>query len=727
MTMKRTLLFTALMCMLARPGTQAQEARDETKLIEILESGAARRAKADACRGLTVVGSEKCVPVLVGLLGDEKLSHMARYALEPNPSPTVDEALRKALGAIKGRPLIGVIGSVGVRRDAAAVDALARLLGSDDSEVAQAAARALGRIGGPTAAKALGSALAGAKPALRPHVVEGVFRCAEALDAAGQGPSALAVYERLLSLDPLPHQVRTGALRGTVLAKGDAGLPLLVEALGSDDFRLVGAAARIGQEITGIKATEVLAKALGTLSPDAQVVLCLTLGKRADPVALPHLFALAKKGDPAVRVAAIRAVTEIGDPSAVPVLMALHADEAQDVAQAARNALAVLSGPEADAALVSMLDRGESGAKLMAIELIGRRRMADAVPALVKASADADESVRIAALKALGELGGATEFPALVDRLVRAKATSEAKACEQALGAICARLARPDASKVVVKKALYGDLPDGKARDVTAKVAAMVKQGSFSVTASNGTFGDPTPGLRKQFRLVYSVGGVLHDETVPESGTVQIRAAAAPPILAETLCKAVERATGKTKLALLGVLRSAGGDKALAAVRAATADEDPDVRKGAVAVLCGWPTPDVVPELMQLAVSAKSTRDKVLALRGCCRLVPAQAISDEKKAAQLKDILGMCERTDEKRLALSALGAVPIPEALAVVIAYLEAPNLREEACLAAVSIADAIAERDRVQATAAMRRVLEITKSKTTIKRARGVLRRTQ
>ncbi len=721
--MKRTLLFAALICTLACPVIHAQEAHDETKLIAVLNSDASRKAKADACRELTVVGTETAVSALAGLLGDEKLSHMARYALEPNPSPAVDAAFRKALKTLKGRPLIGVIGSVGVRRDTATVDALAGLLGSDDPEVAQAAARALGRIGNPAAAKALEGALAEVKPVLRPHVVEGLLRCAEAL-AAGRNALAPDIYERLLGLDPLPHQVRTGALRGLVLARGNAGLPTLLNALISDDFRLVGAAARIGQEIPGTDATKVLAKALLMISPDAQVVLSLTLGKRADPAALPQLFALAKKGAPAARVAAIRAVTEIGDPAAVPVLMALHADEEEGVARAAREALAVLSGPEAEAAVVAMLDGGETGARIMAIELIGRRRMANAVPALVRASADKDESVRVASLKALGELGGTAEFPALVDRLVRAKASSEARACEQALGAICARLARPDPSKVAIKKALYGDLPDGKSRDVTAKVATMVKQGSFSVTASNGTFGDPTPGQRKQFRLVYSVGGVLHDETVPERGTVEISAGAAPPVLAETLCKALESATGKTKLTLLGVLRSAGGDMALAAVRAATADADPEVRKGAVTVLCGWPTPDVVPQLMQLAASATNTRDKVLALRGCCRLVPAQTISNEKKAAQLKDILGMCERTDEKRLALSALGRVPTSGALAIVLAYLDTPGVTEEVCLTAVSIAEATTRSDRVQVTAAMQRVLKTTKSKTTQRRARVVLK---
>ena len=71
------------------------------------------------------VATKEAVPTLAALLGDEKLSHMARYALEAIPDPSVDDALRDALGKLQGRPRLGVIGSLGVRRDAKAVDALA--------------------------------------------------------------------------------------------------------------------------------------------------------------------------------------------------------------------------------------------------------------------------------------------------------------------------------------------------------------------------------------------------------------------------------------------------------------------------------------------------------------------------------------------------------------------------------------------------------------------------
>ena len=67
----------------------------EAKLLAVLKSSSATQAeKADACRQLVRVATKQSVPVLASLLGDEKLSHMARYALEPIRDPSVDEALR---------------------------------------------------------------------------------------------------------------------------------------------------------------------------------------------------------------------------------------------------------------------------------------------------------------------------------------------------------------------------------------------------------------------------------------------------------------------------------------------------------------------------------------------------------------------------------------------------------------------------------------------------------
>ena len=392
----------------------------ESKLIAVLKSDAPRKEKADACRLLSIIGTKDAVGPLAALLGDEELSHMARYGLEPIADSAVDEAFRDALGKLKGRPLVGVIGSVGVRRDASAVPALANMLGASDADVAQAAARALGSIGTSAAGKALQGAVGKAPAGNQAALGEGLLRCAERLAVDGRQKEAIAIYDQLRQMTG-PHQVRGGAVRGAILTRGKDGLVLLREYLRSDDYILFSAAVQAAQELPGDKAvTDVLTAELNKLAGDSRVLVIKTLGARGDAAALPALFGLTKSGDKSARLEAIAATAMIGDASGVPVLVELIGDGDRAISNAAQEALASLPGKEADDAVMAMLQSGQTDKQLKGLELIERRRMTGAAPALLKAAKGNDESVRTASIRMLGDMAGAVKFPVLVELLLGA-------------------------------------------------------------------------------------------------------------------------------------------------------------------------------------------------------------------------------------------------------------------------------------------------------------------
>ncbi|MFW6108319.1 MAG: HEAT repeat domain-containing protein [bacterium] len=707
----------------AHAGANGQEA----KLLDVLQSDDAKlKAKVDACRQLAHVGTKPSVPVLVKLLGDEKLHHMARYALEPNPDPSVGAAFREALGELKGRALIGVIDSIGVRRDAEATQALAGLLTSADAGVAEAAARALGDIGSAEAAKAVQAALPKAPAGSRQAFFEGLFRCAEALTEAGETEAATGIYDRVRAMKNTPHHVHAAALRGAVLIRGEDGVPLLLDALRGKDYTQVMAAARTAMEMPQPEVTKALADELGKLPLPKQILLTKTLGVRGDAAATPALLALAKQGDKRARVAAIRALPEIGDASAVPVLLSLLGDAEGEVAQAAELALSAVAGPKVDAHLIEMLDADDAETRRLAVSMLAQRRVEKAVPALMKAARqDKDEEVRVASIKALGDLAGVDEFPALVDLLAGAKSSADIRALESALSGLCTRLARPAPGKVTIQKAVYGDLPDGKKADVTKKVAAMVKRGSLSIGATNDNFGDPCQGTRKKFRVEYTVAGTRHVKTVEENDTVTLTAGVTPPACIDALRAALDKAPPKPKLALLRVLRTARGPKALAAVRKATQDPTAEVREAAVSILCGWPSVEALPAVVQLAKTAEDRRTKILAVRGYIRLIGLQAGASGEKLAALKEAMALAPRDEEKKQALAVLGDTPSPGALALATPHLGDPALKEEASLAAVSIAEALVKSQPAAVADAMGKVIEATDSKDTATRARALLAR--
>jgi len=425
-------------------GQTIPPAGSEDRLIAVLKSDAAHKEKVDACRQLGIIGTKDAVAPLAALLGDEKLSHMARYALEPIPDPAVDEALRDALGRLKGRPLVGVIGSIGVRRDARAVGVLTIMLHDPDAQVAQAAARALGKIGNRRATRALQSALRNATAANQHALCEGLFRCAEALGSRGERADAIEIYDQLRELEDAPHQVRAGALRGAILTRGQDGLGLLRQHLRSDDYILFSAAVQAAQELPGTRVSRVLTAGLSQLPADNQILVVWTLGKRVDPVALLCLYTLARKGEKTVRLEAIRVLPQSGHMSAVPVLAELLADADDQISQTAQEALGALPGREAAAAVMAMFNSSQTSRRRAAIELMGRRRMTDTVGELLKAAGGADPEIRPAAIKAVGELGGPAELPTLLDLLMDLETSDDLDAARQALSDVCTKADDPE-------------------------------------------------------------------------------------------------------------------------------------------------------------------------------------------------------------------------------------------------------------------------------------------
>ena len=415
----------------------------ETKLINILKSDAPHKEKADACRQLAIIGGKDAVAPLAALLDDDKLAHMARYALEPIADPAVDAAFRNALGKLKGLHLVGVIGSVGVRRDARAVEAMAPMLRDSDKQVARAAARALGSIGTSAAAAALQKVLPGAPAENRLDVCEGMLRCAEALAVEGDKSEAIAIYDRLRTIKA-PHQARGGALRGAILTRGGAGVALLREHLRSDDYILFSAATQTALEMPGSEVTKALTAELGALSEDNKIMVVQTLGYRGDRAANPALATTAESGPKPVRLAAIRAMTEIGHISAMPALVKLLGDGDGDISRTATECLAALPGEQVDAGILAMLKSTDAGAQLTALDLVGRRRMTSSVPALLVLARNSRGQVRTAALRKVGELGTADELGALLLLMLDLRESRDLDAARQALTALCAKAGDPD-------------------------------------------------------------------------------------------------------------------------------------------------------------------------------------------------------------------------------------------------------------------------------------------
>ncbi len=431
MKMKTVCLFLIAVCAC---GPLAFAQSNELQMIAALKTELPRNEKITLCHELGRVGTKAAIAPLAALLDNAELAHAARYGLEMIPDPAVDEALREAAGRLKGQLLVGVLQSIGNRRDAKAVSLLAKCLGDADQAIVIAAATALGKIGTPAAAEAL-------KPMLGtcPSAAEAYLACAV---GAQKPKTARSLYTDILKVKgTVPKSVRMAALRGHMLSSGSDDMDLWETTIQSEDPDETDIALRTALDFPkSEKVTKSLAKMLSKI-PAKQIRLCEVLAERGDPAAEKDLFALAKGGgtnDPEARLAAATALTRLGCVSVLPILTELAAVDNAELSARARAVLVGFSGKEGDAAILVLLDNPEANKRLVGITLAASGRVTAAVPKLLSLTSDADAKVSDASFKALGDLAGAGDVPALLSIVEK---TAGAEAATRALSAVCVRLA----------------------------------------------------------------------------------------------------------------------------------------------------------------------------------------------------------------------------------------------------------------------------------------------
>ena len=422
-------------------GTSAQaddqSAAKEQDLIGVLQSGQPAD-KAMACKQLAIHGSKAACPELAKLLADEQLASWARIALEAIPDPAANEALRKASETLKGRLLVGTINSLGVRRDAGAVDQLTDRLKEQDVEVAAAAAVALGRVGNDAATKTLRQSLVGATEGTRSAVAEGCILCAERLMTDGKTSEAAEIYDEVRAAD-VPKPRKLEATRGAILARKIDGIPLLIEQLKSadKDFMQIGLTA--ARELPGREVADALAAELARTTPDRAALLLYALSDRKDAVVSPAVLAAAKSGDTQIRIAAIGLIGRSGDASSLPTLLEIATDANAELSQASKTALASLPGEKVNAEIAALLPKAEGKTLPVLIHVIGERQI-EATPALVKSLDHTDTAIRNAALTALGETVGQKDLAVLISQVLNPKSLDDAQITGRALQAACVRM-----------------------------------------------------------------------------------------------------------------------------------------------------------------------------------------------------------------------------------------------------------------------------------------------
>ncbi|MCL2624392.1 MAG: hypothetical protein FWD31_12080, partial [Planctomycetaceae bacterium] len=430
------------------------ESKNEDLFIQVIklegDTEQFRYLKMIAAKRLSVYGTEKSVPALIEMLGQPEMGYYARYALEPMPGNAVDEALREATKTQTGMSLVGVLTTIGVRRDAQAVAFLAPLLANENPAVVKAAYAAYGDIATPECADVLIKAVGDFKPEYEKAVCDAALTCAQWLVDANNIDAALALYDAVIDSKARPF-LKEGAIFNRILAKKASGLDDLFRYLNSEDIGIFEAALQTIRQLPasdGQNLCKVLFGPNNKFSPQRYgLILEATAGRKdteSRGIAQQIAIAAATSVDmpEVLRVSAMHALGTLDIPEVVPALLAGAADNGGEgpVAEAAFRSLVFMTNKDADAAIgKAMTDAGNKIDAAM-IRIAKERRTAAATPQLWAIVNTANSPLRNDAIDALGETATLHDLPDVAKLLASATGDEDRNRINVALSSICARM-----------------------------------------------------------------------------------------------------------------------------------------------------------------------------------------------------------------------------------------------------------------------------------------------
>jgi len=459
-------------------------ADEEERAIAVLQSAAPAPEKEAACLRLKQIGTVRSVPMLKSLLADENLSQWALDALQTLPAREASDALLTALPTTTGKTKAGVVDALGRRREMRAEPDLVKLLSDADASVTLSAARALGKIGGNEAVAALRNARANASAPLRRAILDAMFSCAEQALADADAGTAATIYADLRAAKE-SAQVRAATFRGVVLSSKQRQTELVVEALKASDEVEQAVAIQLVRELPDRKATTAFADSLKDLAPTLQVALLEALNQRDDPAAAPWVAAVIHSDEPSVRMAALKALGNLGyadsDVAAsVGLLAECAANGSLPERAEARSALTSLHRGDVLGAILGEIQRAELPVKTELVQTLARRGERRAVPELLRLAAKGDGGLSIAAIQALEKLANDGHAKALLALVVDAKHESDRDAAAAAFVAVAMRGKTPGLFTELALKAM----PSAPIRARCALLDVMGQIGGPNVLAA---------------------------------------------------------------------------------------------------------------------------------------------------------------------------------------------------------------------------------------------------
>jgi uncharacterized protein len=563
--------------------------------------------------------------------------------------------------------------------DDAAVKPLAALLG--DPKTATAARGALQRLSGPQAAKALRDAMAKATGSPKVGLINSI-------GAKRDAQAAAALKALLTGKDAEIASAATAAL-------GEIGNAEAVAALTDAKLKPSGAL------------LDALLQCAETNADSAASVYKRLSASSDNNWKWAGLTGLAKSS-PANALA--------------PLSDILNGPETKHHARAL-GLIATLPGEKVTKAMIARMATCPNSGQILFLGALAQRGDQTAADSVAGFLGDKDADVKSAAINAIGKLGGARHIAALAkiasvenNQAARASLASlPGKDVDAALISGISKGAPAIRSELIAASAARG------VKDAAGAMLAAAKDSDATVRKAACKGLAKLAGkteLPKIVALLASASGSADQQGLSQAILAAGRRIDDNPAVSKAILVGLKNANGPSAAALLKTVAYFGGAAALPAVVQRVDSKDAIVSEAALRALANWPDAEACAPLLKIVSDTRNAKHRILAMRGYLRLAPLSA----DPAAALEQIRKLVKTPADKRMMLAAMGSAASTDSLNMAISMLGDSDVKNEAAMATLAIAQQLAPTQKNAVLAAVEKIRATNPPKAVLTKADAV-----
>ncbi len=341
-------------------------------------------------------------------------------------------------------------------------------------------------------------------------------------------------------------------------------------------------------------------------------------------------------------------------------------------------------GREVDQSLANELTRATPDRGALIVDAMADRSETVNLPAVLKAAKSGPKQVRVAAIAALGRVGNTTCLTTMLENALESD-EDLVQTAKKALGEISgeaidkeivARLAKAEGKVYPVLLELIGQ----RRIDALAALQKALDHSDKAVRAAALTSLGATVPADKLSILIKPAVSAKNDEDAAVALTALKAACVRMPdreACAGELSVALERASVSTKIAMLKILASVGGSKAVQTIGTVAKANDPQLQDAGSDLLGKWMTADAAPYLLDLAKTSTNFQDRTM--KGYIRIVKFAGTEPERVEMCLQ-AFDACRQVSQQKLVLGLLKQNPSIETLKLAIKCLQNAELKDDA-----------------------------------------------